>query len=400
MFGQQKTEVLVVGAGPVGLFTALSLATRGISVTIVDKRWRTHGHSYALALHADSLHLLDNIAMAQELIMSGHMVNKLVFYDGMDRKSDVVLSQLETDFPYVLVLPQSSLEWALESRLQQRKIKVLWNHEVTNIQHDGDHLIADITRYDKQSLGYPIARTEWVVDKQFKTRASHIVGADGYNSRIRDHLGVNYRTFGDPLLFTVMEFYAALDFQHEARVVLDDNSMNVLWPMTDKRCRWTFQIDDLSQHAPTSEKLKDLVQERAPWFTTEPSSIIWSSSVQFESRLADRFAHQNIWLAGDAAHLTGPIGAQSMNVGLREAHEVAWRITKILREGGSQDLVDSYNEERFQEWGRLLGLEGKLACAEDTDDWMKKHSLDILSSLPASGDNLTMLLAQIGMVIH
>ena len=156
VFAKRETDVLIVGAGPVGLITALSLVEQGVKVTILDKHWRTHAHSYALALHPDSLRLLDELGLAQELIDKAQMVERLGFYDGADHKVDVDLSKLKSKFPYAIVVPQSSLEWALESRLQQRGVTVLWNHELTDLRNAGNHMTADVTRYDKQSLGYPI----------------------------------------------------------------------------------------------------------------------------------------------------------------------------------------------------------------------------------------------------
>jgi 2-polyprenyl-6-methoxyphenol hydroxylase-like FAD-dependent oxidoreductase len=397
MVGKRETDVLIVGAGPVGLFTALWLVERGASVTILDKHWRTHSHSYALALHPDTLRLLDELGLAQELIDHGHVVQEIGFYERAGHKIDVNLSKLKSKFPYAIVVPQSSLEWALESRLQQRGVDVLWNHEVTDFRDAGDHLTADVTRYEKQSLGYPIARTEWVADKHLQIMASHIVGADGYHSRVRKQIDVDCPTFGKAQFFSIIEFSASKDLGRDPRVVIDESSTNVLWPMRDDRYRWTFQIEGPSRHSPTIERLNELARERAPWFTAEASRIVWSSTVRFEHRLATSFAKPNVWLAGDAAHLTGPVGVQSMNVGMREAQDVARRITGILRGADSQESVDSYNADRQREWGLLLGREGDLTYPQDADDWLSRHRHEILSCLPASGHDLEQLLEQIGL---
>jgi len=82
VFGKHKTEVLVVGAGPVGLFTALRLKEQGIDVSIVDKLQRTGTHSYALALHPASLELLDETGLADEIVSQGYRVDKISFSEG------------------------------------------------------------------------------------------------------------------------------------------------------------------------------------------------------------------------------------------------------------------------------------------------------------------------------
>jgi 2-polyprenyl-6-methoxyphenol hydroxylase-like FAD-dependent oxidoreductase len=397
MAGKRETDVLIVGAGPVGLFTALSLVEAGVTVTILDKHWRTHSHSYALALHPETLRLLDEIGLAHELIDGGHVVQTVAFYEGRDRRIEADLSKLNSSFPFVIVVPQSALEWALERRLQQRGVDVLWNHEVTDFRDSGSQLTADVTRYDKQSLGYPVARTEWVASKHFQIQAAQIVGADGYHSRVRQRMEVDCPTFGEAQVFSVMEFSARVDLAREARVVIDETSTSVLWPMQENRYRWTFQIDDPSQHSPTIERLTELARERAPWFTADAPRIVWSSTVRFEHRLATCFARPNVWLAGDAAHLTGPVGAQSMNVGLREAHDVARRITEVLKGADRQESADRYDAERRAEWERLLGFEGTMTSAHAADDWRSRHRHEILSCLPASGHDLEQLLDQIGL---
>jgi 2-polyprenyl-6-methoxyphenol hydroxylase-like FAD-dependent oxidoreductase len=397
VFAKRETDVLIVGAGPVGLFTALSLVEQGVKVTVLDKHWRTHVHSYALALHPDSLRLLDELGLAQELIDKGQVVRKLGFYEGADHEFDVDLSKLKSKFPYVIVVPQSSLEWALESRLQQRGVNVLWNHELTELRDAGDQMTAEVTRYDKQSLGYPIARMEWVASEQFQIKAAHVVGADGYHSRVRRQLEIDCPAFGEAQYFTVMEFSARINVAPEPRVVIDESSTNVLWPMMEGRHRWTFQIDGPAQHSPGIERLTELASARAPWFAAEAPSIEWSSIVRFEHRMATCFARSKAWLAGDAGHLTGPVGVQSMNVGLREGRDVAMRVAEILRGGDSRALAGSYDAERRKEWGRLLGREGELSCSQETSPWLSKHRQTILSCLPASGHDLEQLLDQAGL---
>ena len=94
---------------------------------------------------------------------------------------------------------------------------------------------------------------------------------------------------------------------------------------------------------------------------------------QFERRLASSFGKQRVWLAGDAGHMTGPAGSQSMNVGLREAADLADSIAGILREGQPAAQLDAYNERRSAEWRQLLGLTGGLKSDSQTDPWLRQH---------------------------
>ena len=133
---------------------------------------------------------------------------------------------------------------------------------------------------------------------------------------------------------------------------MGDLTTDAVWPLPDGYCRWSFQLADFT--APESSRVKDriglqlgtsqfpvlaeenlhaLLAERASWFGGRVDEIDWRIVVRFESRLAEGFGNGRLWLAGDAGHMTGPVGMQSMNVGLREANELA-RIIHEPAHGG------------------------------------------------------------------
>src|SRR5690349_14506728 len=105
---EQRTEVLVVGAGPVGMLTALLLSRAGVQVGVIDSDWRTTSRTYACALHPRTLNILAGLGLAEEALTSGRRVNKVAFYEGESRRVEADLTKLSTDFPFVLVTPQSA----------------------------------------------------------------------------------------------------------------------------------------------------------------------------------------------------------------------------------------------------------------------------------------------------
>jgi len=397
VFGKQSTDVLVVGAGPVGLITAWRLTSQGVKVQIVDKHQRTGVHSYALALHPRSLRLLDELGLTAKLIEQGHRVDRVTFMQNDEPQASLALSELDEPFPFVLVLPQRKLESALEEHLQNNHIKVQWNHRVQTIDEHPSELRSEIARLDQAPSGYPIARLEWVVDKILNTRSAFVVGADGYHSFTRGLLGFEYRQVAAEQTFAVFEFECSTDPGHELRICLHEGRTSVMWPMGRNRCRWSFQIDDEQQHEPTLERLNGLIRDRAPWFPEARGEIHWTSPVQFDRRLTDCYGRDRIWLAGDAAHLTSPVGVQSLNVGLLEGWELGGLLAGQLRGEGSAGDLDQYNTERLKEWGTLLGLSGGLESTSEASEWVKQHASEILPSVPATGEDLARLLRQIGL---
>src|SRR6476659_7283756 len=125
MFRHPDPEVLVVGAGPVGLVAALFLHQHGVRVEVVDMHQRTTQHSYALAIHPSTLGVLDEAGLAQELIDAGRKLTTVAFYEGRNRRAEIDYSVLDSRHPYLLVLRQSLLERAAEEALRQKNLKVL-----------------------------------------------------------------------------------------------------------------------------------------------------------------------------------------------------------------------------------------------------------------------------------
>jgi len=392
-----ETEVLVSGAGPVGLFAALSLSERGVDVEIVDKEWRGSVHSYALALHPQSLRLLDEYGAADGLIEQGHRVESIVFHEGPERLGALDIAALGGPFPYVLVAPQSALERALEERLKRSKITVLWNHQVQGIESADHEIVARVALMEKHSMGYPIARTEWLITKQKDVRASFFVGADGYHSLARKSIGARFEPHGADEAFAVFEVPCAVDLHHEAHVVFQGATISVVWPLGEQRVRFSFQVDPEAPPPTSLEGLREMLAARLPWFRHEVDQIHWATSARFERRLVDRFGRGRVWLAGDAAHVTGPVGAQSMNVGLREAHDLAERLSAAIKGGGKVEALEGYEAERLAEWRGLLEIDGHPHPSGQGARWAASRADRILPCLPASGAELSRMLQQLGL---
>jgi NADPH-dependent dioxygenase len=411
---EETTEVLVVGAGPVGLFTALLLAEAGITVQIIDREERTTARSYACGLHPQTLRLLARFDLAAPLIERGRRLQSLAFYDGQTRRAELKLSELGGEFPFLLVLPQHVLEEVLEEKLRKAGVRVQWNHRFDALENTDDFVVATIEKLGGTSTGYVVPHWEMVVKSRRQLRAEFLVGADGPNSLVRNRMGVAQERTESPAFFVAYEFLSEQKSDEEVRVVLDRTTTNVLWPLTENKYRWTFQVikSEISSDFPEKERravtfmpktvdealtrhVQKVAADRAPWFQAGVKQVTWCTGVAFEHRFATQFGQGRCWLAGDAAHQTGPVGAQSMNVGLREASELAAGLQKVLRQEQPLEILRTYDRERQKEWRSLLGLSGGLAPTGQTDAWVSERRSRILSCLPGSGAELVQLGGQL-----
>jgi 3-(3-hydroxy-phenyl)propionate hydroxylase len=266
------------------------------------------------------------------------------------------------------------------------------------------------------ATGYIVPHWEGVVRKESHVRAQFLVGADGHNSLVRQRLGAEYSRLGAPEFFAAYEFESDTPIEEEARVVLDDLTTNVLWPLPGNKNRWTFQVNrsELAAEFPEKERrsvrleqkavderirqyVQQVVRERAPWFSAGVREVTWCTEVFFEARLVKRFGDHRCWLAGDAAHQTGPVGAQSMNVGMLEAESLATRLRRILRDGAPPSSLEDYDQECQAEWRRLFGLAGGLKAGSGAAPWVATRQSRLLGCLPASGAELAPLARQLGL---
>jgi 2-polyprenyl-6-methoxyphenol hydroxylase-like FAD-dependent oxidoreductase len=413
---ETRTEVLVVGAGPVGLWTALLLAERGIEVSLIDRELRTTARSYACALHPATLKLLDSMGLAESAIARGRRVDTLAFYEGATRQAEIHFAKLGGSFPFLLILPQNALEGLLEQRLRAAGVPVHWNHRFEELTQEEECIAAAVEELEGTSTGYIVPHWETVVKNRSNIRADFLIGADGHNSMVRPRAGLEYQRTGPTESFAAFEFESDSVITDELRVVLDETTTNVLWPLAENRCRWTFQLlrAELSGDFPEKERravrldeptidervrqyVQKVAHQRAPWFSYEVKKVHWCSEVSFERRLAARFGRGRCWLVGDAAHQTGPVGVQSMNMGFAEASSLSAILHRIVREAGPLDLLESYDRDQQRAWRMLVDPAGGLKPRSDASPWIVKHCARILPCLPAYGADLEKLASQLAL---
>jgi NADPH-dependent dioxygenase len=431
--GDQNPEVLIVGAGPVGQFAALALARRGVRVRIVDRGVWPCAQSYALALHPQSLALMREAGLLSTVLEDASVVRSLALYEGVQRKGHIRLDRDDDPAACVAVVRQDALESLLEVALDDAGVHIEWRHEVPRLTQSAEHVEATVDKFDKESRGYIVAHTEWVIAKSMQVEAPFVIGADGYNSKVRRMARIGFPEVAPAQYFAIFEFKTDADLGGQAHLVLGAGTVDVLWPLHDGSCRWSFQLPDY--RAPEAEAagkrlkasgfelpsertkerfpgpsqmkfdeldeavLRRLVAERAPWFGGSIGNLVWRSVVRFERRLATSFGVGRLWLAGDAAHLTGPIGVQSMNSGLQEADDLAAVLTGILRKGHSLDRLEDYNRRWMVTWRQLHSLDGALQLRGDADTWVASHALDLMACLPGHGKALGAMADQLGLML-
>jgi len=313
-----------------------------------------------------------------------------------------------------LILPQDAFERALAETLEQRTQQpILWNHRLDSFETIGEQVKASVEELTGTSTGYIVPHWETVVRKRFDLRGRFLLGADGYHSLVRQRLAVETVRTTERELFGAYEFVTDDEPHDEVRVVLDVGSTSVLWPLPGNKCRWNFQLvhtemPDFPEKERRALRLSDeatdsrirtfvegLARKRAPWFKLSIKEVTWCSEVAFEHFCVKDFGRGQCWLAGDAAHQSGPVGVQSMNAGFSEASGLAKAFAKSLQAQGGAELLERFSREQISRWQQLLGLAGGVKAHASANPWVKDRAQRIFSHLPATDGSLEKLASQL-----
>jgi 2-polyprenyl-6-methoxyphenol hydroxylase-like FAD-dependent oxidoreductase len=385
----ESVELLVVGAGPVGLFAGLCAARQGLDVLVVDHVSRGYGRGHAALLHAEVLGLLDDADLVERLRSLGNPIESVTIHVDGD-----IAARVPLPAP-VLAVPQNVLEDALTDALRARGVEVRAPMQVTTLRQEPTHVEVQLARRKLVTLGSPADYSEWESAEATSIRAGFVIGADGYDSRTRQAVGIENAQLGRTESFAMFEFPHA-EAGREVHLCFESGLAGMMLPLAGQRVRWGFQLAERLDEAADLARLRGLLALRAPWFEDGTDRLDWGTVTQFERRLARRFGKGRVWLAGDAAHVTSPFGGHSMNVGLLEAQALVNCIEEASLTDGSSPL-ERYELERQREWHKLLGVNVSFHLLPHAPPWLAAHARRVVPALPASGKDLSEMLQQLGL---
>ena len=365
-------EVIVVGAGPTGLLTAVLLARHGVKVRVFDKNTQQAHESRALAVQARSLELFLSLGLADRFLDRGVIVTGgRMFVDG-DSVAEFGFDNIgRTDTPYssMLVVPQRDTESILNDELQRLGVTVERQVEVTDFEPSA----AGVTVHAKGADG-----------AAFEAGAAFLVGADGAHSVVRKTLGLKFAGSAYPQGFLLADCCTDLPLEPDRLTFfLRGKHFAICFPLPggEKRVRIIVsQTVETDAHAPVeSQGGTDvpLAEVQAAFCAAVGRGVtlgdsIWSSRYKVHHRGVDRYRVGRVFVAGDAAHIHSPAGGQGMNTGLQDAANLAWKLVLALRgPAGSGGLLDSYHDERWPVGQRVLAYTDRIfSTMTSQSDWI------------------------------
>ena len=349
---QPSVDVLIVGAGPTGLALAAQLQRFGAQYRIVDLSLDRAQESRALGVQARTLECLDAIGLADLMVKRGRTSTRVVIHAGAKPIANVQLAEvdgLDTRYPFILLLSQAVTEQILGDHLRSAGVAI----------NRGTELIS-FTAAD--------AGVECVLrgpnGMEERVRARYVVGCDGAHSTVRRGSGIAFDGGSYPQTFALGDVEASGPLESGAvNAFAGEGGMAMLFPL-GKPTTWRViavaatPADDRRRDTDAIKSELSLAELQALVDPPSQGSVrlrdpAWLTRFHLHHRQTAHYRVGRVFLAGDAAHIHSPVGAQGMNTGIQDAWNLGWKLGLVLRGVADDDLLDTYESERWPV-GRFL----------------------------------------------
>jgi 6-methylpretetramide 4-monooxygenase / 4-hydroxy-6-methylpretetramide 12a-monooxygenase len=346
-----ETDVLIIGAGPSGLFAAAELARHGVRARVVEREPRPHKEARATAVQPATMEILEQTGLAgQFLDASAHLGFSRVYDATLRCVSELPFAGVGCAFEFQCCLPQWHTERILTDRLAELGGAVERGVSVMSLtERDGGVLAgvltADGTRRD--------------------VHAAWVVGAGGAHSATRESMNeqLTGSTYPGTALVADVRVACALPRDGSALIATPGGYV-LLAPLPGGR--WLTFVGDLhdSEIARAGERSGDAVAatvaRRISQDAVRVEDVAWAATFRMHRRMASRLADEHRFLLGDAGHLSSPFGGEGLNSGLHDAHNLAWKLALQLRGRARPVLLDSFAWERHAADDHVLQVSDQL----------------------------------------
>lgn len=328
-------QVIVVGAGAVGLTLAGRLAQHGADVAVYEAEpERQRIGSRAICMQRETLEIWARLGIGERVAERGMRWRiGRTYFRGRLLYETHLPDQPGEHFPPFVNISQSEVEDLLLARLGELGVTIHHGHRLSSLAQDAEGVDAIF-----ETDAGPVTH-----------RAAYLVGADGAHSGVRHAAGIGFAGYSFDDRFLIADIRADLPFSNQrhfhfdppwnpGRQVLVHPQPDGLW-----RIDWQVPPDTDADHELASGRLD--VRIRQIVGPDVPYELAWLTGYRFSQRVADAFRVDRVFLAGDAAHVMSPFGARGLNSGVPDAENLAWRLAEASR-SGSGAILDGYEAER------------------------------------------------------
>ncbi|WP_103343227.1 FAD-dependent oxidoreductase [Amycolatopsis sp. CA-126428] len=345
----EPLDVLIAGAGPTGTTLAIDLVRRGLAVRIIDKAPRSFDGSRAKGIQPRTLEVFDDLGALGDVLAGSSDYPRLGIHLGpvtvpwrmfrnRDRSTDV-------PYPNTRLIPQYRTDAVLHDRLGRLGGAVEYGRELAGFDQDGTSVTATVLGDDGPE----------------RITARYLVGAEGGSSAVRKHLGLGFlgETHDQDRMLIVDAVTTGLsrDRWHVWPGVQGRFAGACPLPHADL-FQWMIRLSSGEEPPEGEEAITRRIRAHTRDRRIAVRDIRWRSVFRPNIRLAEAYRRGRVFLAGDAAHVHTPAGAQGLNTGVQDAYNLGWKLGQVLA-GADPRLLDSYEAERLPIAAGVLGLSTK-----------------------------------------
>jgi len=335
--GIARTQVAIVGAGPIGLAAAIDLAQQGIDFILVDDNNTVSVGSRAICYAKRALEILDRLGCGDAICARGieWKVGKVFFHDQLAYQFDL-LPEPGHKRPAFVNLQQYLLEECLVARLAELGHGVRWKNKAVGLAVREDGVRVDIE----------------TPDGRYAIEAGYVIAADGARSALRDLMGLDWKgqVFHDRFLIADVHMKGEFPTErwfwfdppfHPGQSVLLHRQADDVWRI-DFQLGWDADPEEEKQPERVIPRIRAMLGDDRPF------ELEWVSVYTFQCRRLDNFVHGRVLFVGDAAHQVSPFGARGANSGFQDTDNLCWKLARVLRGESSPTLLASYDSERVE----------------------------------------------------
>jgi 6-methylpretetramide 4-monooxygenase / 4-hydroxy-6-methylpretetramide 12a-monooxygenase len=347
----ERVEVLVVGAGPSGLFAALELAHHGVNPRVIERELEPHHQARATAIQPGTLEIMARAGVLDEVLAASvHLPFARVFDADLGQVSELAFAGAGCRWAFQCSLPQWRTEQIFADRLTELGVPIERGVAASSLQASQDAMLVGLERSDGGS--------ETVA-------AQYVVGAGGAHSVTRVTMSEDLRgqTYPGTALVADVRVRCGLPRDGSALVATPEGYV-LLAPLPDQR--WLTFVGDLDD-----DEIGRFAQDRSLGSVSKAlgrritgeadlEDVAWAATFQMHRRIVSRLAGERRFLLGDAGHLSSPFGGEGLNSGLHDGHNLAWKLALVLRGRGRPGLLESFAPERLAAGQQVLQVSDHL----------------------------------------
>ena len=356
-----KTDVVIIGAGPTGLSLAAQFIRHGVDFVIIDKNESVTPYSKAIGTQARTLKIYEQMGLAKPAVEQGAIAGKARLLVGGEIRGEIDFSNIGKDFspyPFMLMLEQSKNEGLLYGYLQSHGKDVLWQRQLESFMQTEAGVSVKVKTAD--GVGQTI-------------EAQYLAGCDGAKSPVRHALGLAFEGGTFERMFFVADAQVDWQLTHDSlHVCLAKETFVVFFPLKgEKRYRivGVFPEEFAKEEGDVLyEEIERRIKDEA-LLDLDIHDVEWFSTYKVHTRHVSEFSVGRCFLAGDAAHVHSPAGAQGMNTGIQDSYNLAWKLALVLKGRAGKTLLATYNAERLENAKNLLQTTDRMFQLVAGSEW-------------------------------